>query len=177
MNPALPELPPPRGDARPAIVAIDGPSGSGKTELARLLAAQHPCRVGAVVHMDDIYPGWQGLDQAPGLVTSWVLVPLWNREPATFRRWDWYRSSRGDEITIAPSEVVIVEGVGSGATVCAPYLSCLIFLDADETTRKQRALARDGGTFAPHWETWAAQEHAHFRAENTRSRATCIIET
>ena len=37
-----------------------------------------------------------------------------------------------------------------------------LWLDCPDALRRERALARDGDTFAPHWERWAAQERAHF---------------
>ena len=44
------------------VIAVDGPSGAGKTTLAaRLSDALHGA---PVVHMDDLYPGWDGLADA-----------------------------------------------------------------------------------------------------------------
>ena len=37
-------------------------------------------------------------------------------------------------------------------------LDLLVWLEAPEGLRRERALSRDGQTFAPHWERWAAQE-------------------
>lgn len=44
------------------VVAVDGPAGSGKSTFAARLSAA----LGApVVHLDDLIPGWTGLDQPP----------------------------------------------------------------------------------------------------------------
>ena len=46
----------------PVIIAIDGRSGTGKTTLAIELAARlrNHHKV-ALFHLEDIYPGWNGL--------------------------------------------------------------------------------------------------------------------
>ena len=40
------------------VIAIDGPAGSGKTTLGDALAE----RGAAVLHLDDLYDGWSGLE-------------------------------------------------------------------------------------------------------------------
>ena len=53
-------------------ILIDGRSGSGKTELARSIAAHWP--EAQLVRLDDLYPGWDGLDAGsaavPGILTD-----------------------------------------------------------------------------------------------------------
>ena len=52
------------------VIGIDGRSGAGKTSLAREVAAAWPA---ALVSMDSIYPGWEGLAAATGeLVAAWM---------------------------------------------------------------------------------------------------------
>ena len=58
-----------------------------------------------------------------------------------------------------------------------PYLTLLVWLDASEVVRRGRALARDGDTYAPHWERWAWQERAHFAREGTAGRADVRVGT
>ena len=43
--------------------------------------------------------------------------------------------------------------------------------------RRRRALDRDGETYAPHWERWAAQERVTFARERTRARADLVLVT
>ena len=51
-----------------------------------------------------------------------------------------------------------------------------IWLDAPEELRRERALARDGELFAPHWEQWAAQEQAHWHAGRPWELADLVID-
>ncbi len=173
----------PRPHGLPAVVAVDGPSGSGKTTLARRLSAAL-ADTGAVpvVALEDAYPGWDGLEAAvPRLVTS-VLAPLASGErPVLLPTWDWDRDAEGEPRVVLPSGAapawVVVEGVGSGATACAPHLAALLWVEAPEAVRHARAMARDGETYAPHWDRWAAQEAAHFARERTRQRADLVLVT
>lgn len=168
--------PPSAGATR--VLAVDGPSGSGKTDLA---AAVSDVLGGApVVHMDDLYPGWDGLaDAVPRLVAE-VLEPLSRGDAARYRRYDWGsgRYAEWHEVDPAPTgDVLVVEGVGSGALACAPYLALLAWVEARPEVRFARAMARDGGTYLPYWHRWAAQEDQHFPANRTRDRADVRIST
>src|SRR5512139_62479 len=71
---------------RTVVVAVDGPSGSGKTTLGDELGVALSA---PVVHMDDIYRGWDGLAESVELVTHDVLEPLARGERAAYTRWDW----------------------------------------------------------------------------------------
>ena len=73
--------------------------------------------------------------------------------------------------------MVLVEGAGSGARAVAPHLAALLWLEAPDDLRRERALARDRDTYAPHWLRWARQEAAHFRREGTRERADLVLDT
>jgi uridine kinase len=164
----------------PCVVALDGPSGAGKTTLADELAALLPGA--AVVHLDDLYPGWDGLEAVVPLLVDHVLEPL--RGPASLAvpGWDWDRDTPGDarprpDLGPPRPRVVLVEGAAAGARACAPYLDAVIWAEAPEDLRKERALARDGAAYAPHWERWARQERAHFARERTRERADLVVDT
>ncbi|MBK0420743.1 hypothetical protein JD292_01430 [Leucobacter sp. CSA2] len=141
---------------------IDGRSGSGKTSLAddligRLTAAGH--RV-AVLRVEDLYPGWDGLAAGSAEVAN-VL------HRGSYARWDWHAGLFGERISLPTSGPLVIEGCGA---ITAANLAAAasrgsvhsIWLDCPEPLRHERAIARDGETFAPHWERWARQEHAHF---------------
>jgi hypothetical protein len=163
----------------PCVVALDGPSGAGKTTLAKALAARLPDA--AVVHLDDLYPGWDGLDAAVPLLVEHVLAPLAGPAPIVVPAWDWTRDAPGParprpDLGPPRPAVVLVEGAGSGARACAPYLTALVWLEAPEPLRKERALARDGAAYAPHWDRWARQERRHAARERTRERADLVLD-
>lgn len=158
------------------IIAVDGPSGSGKTSFADALHGILQ-DVAPVVHMDDIYPGWDGLAQAPGLVREWILEPLAAGREGRFRRWDWINHRRAEEIVVPRREWIIIEGVASGARSAAPYLSGLAWITAEPQTRMRRGIERDGEAYRPHWEAWATQEASHFAIDQTPNRADLIRRT
>lgn len=165
---------------RPGVIAVDGPSGSGKTTYADVVADELADRTGTrpqVVHMDDIYPGWEGLAEAVGLVTRWVLEPLTEGRDGGFRRWDWVAGERGEHIVVPQADWVILEGVGAGSRACRPHLSALIWIEADEGVRMRRGIERDGEAYRPFWERWAEQEQGLFAREDTRAHADLVIRT
>src|SRR6478735_595047 len=143
----------------PVIIAIDGRSGAGKTTLAIELAARlREHRTVSLFHLEDIYPGWNGLAAGIDRYAATVLAPLRRGATAHWTSWDWERHYDGEVRTTRPADVVLVEGVGAAAAEAAPYLDAVIWADAPDGARKDRALERDGDTYAPYWEQWAEQE-------------------
>ena len=161
------------GDVR--LVAVDGPSGSGKSTLGAEIGAT----LGApVLHMDDIYPGWDGLAEAVPLLTTQVLEPLTSGQPAAYRRWDWVRHRWSSRLVkVPPSLMLVLEGVGSSVRPAGDYAAVCVWVEADREVRFARGIARDGETYRPHWERWARQEDALFAADRTRDRADVVLDT
>ena len=156
------------------VVAVDGPSGSGKTSLANHLAETAGA---AVLHLEDLYPGWHGLAATPPMVAHGILDEIAHDRVGAAARWDWVNDRPGPALHVPPAPLLILDGVGSGAAVIRPFLSVLIWVEAPTDVRKRRALLRDGGVYAPFWDTWAAQEVAHFRVEDTRRHADLVVRT
>ncbi|WP_284284280.1 uridine kinase family protein [Arsenicicoccus piscis] len=171
--------PPSAGGTR--VVAIDGPSGSGKTVFAERVVDQLATLTGhrpQTVHMDDLYPGWHGLAASIPELVGRVLRPLAEGRPAGYQHYDWASGRYHPAVEpVDPAAYLVVEGVGCGSRACAPYLSALAWLDAPTEQRRARGLARDGETYAPHWDTWAAQEGELYGTERTRERADVVLDT
>ena len=152
--------------ARP-VVLVDGGSGSGKTTLATALAQ----RLGAVlVRLDDLYPGWDGLDSGSAAVARDVL----GRHH--YRRWDWAADAPADQVSIDPSVPLVVEGSGSLSRENRALATFAIWIDLEEHLRKERALARDGDAYVPYWDRWAAQERDFFVRERPDLLADARID-
>jgi uridine kinase len=157
------------------VVAVDGPSGSGKTTLTRAL--RHRLGRPPVVHLDAVYPGWDGLARTPAILHDRVLVPLARGERAAYQRFDWDAGTFAEEHEVPPAPLLVVEGCGAGAWPGYAFVSVLIWVDAPRDVRFARAIARDGETYRPNWERWAASERALFDSDRTRERADLVVDT
>jgi uridine kinase len=154
------------------VVAIDGRSGAGKTSLAAELSG----RLNApVVSLEDLYGGWDGLEHGIDLLVSAVFEPLAAGQAARVPRYDWVAREWAEPEAIEPPGILIVEGVGAGALRAAAFESVLVWLEVPALVRKRRALDRDGATFAPYWDRWAAQEDAALARDRTPERADIVI--
>ncbi len=157
---------------RTRVLAIDGRSGAGKTSLAAGLRRE---LAAPVVSLEDLYGGWDGLENGIDLLVRAVLEPLAAGRTARVPRYDWAAGEWAEPASLDPPEALIVEGVGAGARRAAVFESLVVWVEAPLSVRKKRALDRDGDVFAPHWEQWAAQEDAMLARERTPERADVVI--
>jgi len=154
-------------------VLIDGRSGAGKTSLSAELEQRHP--LARVLHLEEVYPGWDGLDAASETLVRSVLLPLRAGRPGRYRRWDWAADRPGPLATVPPSPLLIVEGVGALSRASRRLADLAIWVELDDETRMTRAMARDGAAYAPHWERWARQERRFIGRERPRLLADRIV--
>ncbi|NWL12470.1 aminodeoxychorismate synthase component I [Paenarthrobacter nitroguajacolicus] len=150
----------------PVIIAVDGRSGAGKTTLAVELAArlrQH--HKVSLFHLEDIYPGWNGLMPGIERYVGTVLKPLSQGQAAEWTSWDWEKHYDGGLNVTLPAEIVIVEGVGAAADAARPMLDAVVWVESPGDDRRRRALTRDGSTYEPYWDSWAAQEDEWLSAD------------
>ena len=133
------------------VVTIDGYSGSGKSTLAAALARLLPGW--QVLHLDDWYPGWDGLAEGARVARA-IAHDLRAGRPSSYVTWDWEASAPGHAVRV-PLAPTIIEGCG--ALEAEADLSVWI-ADPGEEERRSRAIARDGATYAPHWQRWAMQD-------------------
>ncbi|MEA5453952.1 aminodeoxychorismate synthase component I [Sinomonas sp. JGH33] len=161
---------------RPAVIAVDGRSGAGKTSLAvELAAALREHRSVILLHLEDFYPGWDGLAEGIRRCADAALGPLRGGEAARWRAWDWLADADGEERWTEPADVVVLEGVGAGAAPLRALADAVVWVEAPAEDRRRRALARDGETYAPHWDHWAAQEDAWLAADDVPSAAAVTV--
>lgn len=152
------------------MILVDGRSGSGKTELARAMVAQKPEL--QLVRMDDLYPGWGGLEAGSRHVHDYLVAASVRR----WQRWDWAAGEPAEWHVLDPSRPVLVEGCGALSRENRALAAYAVWVELDEPTRKARALARDGAAYAPHWDAWAAQEDAFIARENPRELADIVVD-
>ena len=162
------------GSGSTLVVAVDGRSGTGKTALGTAVAEALVC---PAVHLDHLYPGWDGLRAGVDLLTRCVLEPLARGGQPAYRRWDWMRDRPGRTVTVVAGPLLVMEGCGALVPPAVSYAAVRVWLEAPDPLRKERALARDGDTYAPHWERWAAQEDAAYAGARPRDTAHLVLRT
>lgn len=133
------------------VVTIDGYSGSGKSTLAAALASLLPGW--QVLHLDDWYPGWDGLAAGSDIARR-LAADLRGGRASSYKAWDWEAGETGATIRV-PLAPTIIEGCGA---IEAEADLAIWIADPGEDERRSRALARDGQTYAPHWRRWAEQD-------------------
>ena len=161
----------------PLLIAVDGRSGAGKTtlavELAALLREHHTV---SLFHLEDIYPGWDGLADGLERYVRRVLTPLAAGEPARWTAWDWSANDDGAARLTQPADIVVVEGVGAACSAARDLLDVVIWIDADDDLRRTSALARDGDTYAPFWQRWSDQEDRWLASDRPADHADLLVQ-
>jgi len=158
------------------VILIDGRSGVGKSSLTRALVADWPLR-GRVqaVALDSIYPGWDGLEDGVVAARNLILAPHARGFIGVWQRFDWEIEEYAEAHAVDPSLPLIVEGSGMITPATARLADIRVLLEAPPTSRKRRALERDGDAFRPHWDRWAEQEERHLRRDEPALHATHVF--
>ena len=169
--------PPRLGPVR--LVCIDGPAGSGKTTTAAALADAVVARGASadVLHLDDLYDGWTGLEGSlwPRL-SAQVLEPLRRGRPARYQRYDWSVGRFDDWVDLPGPQVLLLEGCGAARLAADPVAVLRVWVEAPADQRLRRGLDRDGAAARPQWERWMLDEAAHFARERTADRADVRLD-
>lgn len=159
------------------IVLIDGRAGSGKSTLADALQRKL-FKVGEslprVIHMDDLYEGWDGLQAGADYLLRFVLNPLARKEGASWQEFDWASNSRdGQWREFRGGTPLIVEGCGSLGRAAAEIANIAVWLEVDEDVRHSRWLEREGND--EFWARWSAQELEFYAREKSTELADITL--
>lgn len=160
------------GERPHPVVLIDGRSGAGKSTLAALLAQLLEAQVLA---LDSVYPGWDGLRTGADAVIEGVLRPRSRGLVGRWVRWDWLRDEPAEAHDVDPHSALIVEGSGILTPTSVAFADASVWVDSPSRSRRQRALDRDGDTYRPHWDRWAAQEESHLASHRPDRLATVTV--
>jgi len=156
------------------LICVDGPAGSGKTTLAAGLAALDPRSV--VVNTDKLLDGWGGLPALPPLLGA-LVAPLARGEASSYRRYDWVAGRYAGRVPVPRTPLLVIEGVGAGSRLLAPYRTLLVWVSAPDDERLRRVVERDGPGVEPHLRQWFLDEAEHFAAEGTSTAADLRVAT
>lgn len=161
-----------RGFATPVIL-IDGRAGSGKSTLAAALQNElfkQGDSLPRVVHMDDLYEGWRGLEAGVDVLQRQILAPLARGVVASWQEWDWVAGERVKWREFEGGTPLIIEGCGSLNRVSRESSDIRVWLEVSEEVRHARWLEREGSD--EHWGEWAAQELEFYARERSAELAT-----
>jgi uridine kinase len=160
------------------LVCVDGPAGSGKSTLGDAVA-RAATRLGSVrlLHMDDMYEGWEGLDRdLTERIDRLLVEPLRHGRPGRYRRFDWALDRFAEWHDVDPVDTLVLEGVGSGASAYDDAITLLVWVEAPAQLRLDRGVDRDSPAVLPRWRRWMEQEDALFASERTRDRADLLVD-
>ena len=167
-----------RGVDQP-IIAIDGPAGAGKTTLASTLSlALSPHMTTTVIHMDQLYPGWEGaLGEDLTKTLTWLTACHKAKKPLLFSSFNWM-SNEFDSPKLHPStHLLILEGVASAQIAIEESLATSIWLDLDPAIGYQRVIDRDGENISREMKQWLLIQEQHFAADRTKERCEFLLST
>lgn len=152
---------------------IDGPSGAGKTTLSNVIETKWNSAVKLqVIHMDDIYPGWDGLAEASAVVLR-MLTERSEGEDTHWQRYDWHKKELAEWHSVDAGEPLLIEGCGSMPLGVERYSQARIWCDASVEERKTRALSRGDEDFESHWDQWE-ELYSEFVLVNAPERIATI---
>jgi uridine kinase len=155
------------------IILIDGRAGSGKSTLAEALKNQlfkEGESLPRVIHMDDLYAGWRGLEAGVDIMQRQILGALAKGVGASWQEWDWALGERVKWREFRGGTPLIIEGVGALNRISAEHSQIRVWLEVDEAVRFERWVEREGSD--EHWAEWSAQELEFYARERSAELAT-----
>lgn len=158
--------------ARLVLVGIGGHGGAGKSTLATRVA--EVVADTQVVATDSF---WNGSEFELGRLRTQVVDPLLSGEGATYDEWDWAQGRLGSTRTMAPTGVIIIEGVCALHQMFRDDLDVRIWVDAPYETRLRRGVERDGEAARSTWvDVWMPNEDAYVGRDNPVECAQLVVD-
>lgn len=159
-----------------SLIAIDGRAGAGKTTLAASFYEELSAdKTVAVIHMDDLYDGWENaLSERLTQTLESIVKSHQSKVAFEIDIFNWQSMSFDSKRVIHPVDVLILEGVGAGQKVVRDAGATLYWLDIDAEVGIQRVLNRDGNQIASQMKQWQIAQEIHFLRDKTRENAEHI---
>ena len=158
------------GSVGMTLYAIDGPAGAGKTTYAAKLEAELSVNASVkVIHMDDLYNGW---DNALSNTLSEILDRISTAHLAgrefVIKKFNWSTMHFDSEERITPTDFLIIEGVGAAQQIVRESGAITYWLDIEPEIGLQRVLDRDGAHIEVQMRQWQIDQDKHFARDETR---------
>ena len=159
-----------------SLIAIDGRAGAGKTTLAASFFEELSAdKTVAVIHMDDLYDGWENaLSERLTQTLESIVKSHQSKVAFEIDIFNWKSMSFDSKRVIHPVDILILEGVGAGQKVVRDAGATLYWLDIDAEVGIQRVLNRDGNQIASQMKQWQIAQEIHFLRDKTRENAEHI---
>jgi uridine kinase len=159
-----------------SLIAIDGRAGAGKTTLAASFFNELSVdKTVAVIHMDDLYDGWENaLSEHLTQTLESIVKSHQSKVAFEIDIFNWQSMSFDSKRVIHPVDILILEGVGAGQKVVRDAGATLYWLDIDAEVGIQRVLNRDGNQIASQMKQWQIAQEIHFLRDKTRENAEHI---
>jgi uridine kinase len=158
------------GSVGVTLLAIDGPAGAGKTTFAAKLEAELLLTgTVRVIHMDDLYNGWENALSNPlsEILDRISTAHLAGRE-FVIKIFNWHTMTFDREEKIAPTDYLIIEGVGAAQQIVRETGATTYWLDIEPGIGLQRVLDRDGAHIEVQMRQWQVDQEKHFARDETR---------
>jgi uridine kinase len=158
------------GSVGVTLLAIDGPAGAGKTTFAAKLEAELSVNgTVRVIHMDDLYNGWDNALSNPlsEILDRISTAHLAGRE-FVIKIFNWHTMTFDREEKIAPTDYLIIEGVGAAQQIVRETGATTYWLDIEPEIGLQRVLDRDGAHIEVQMRQWQVDQEKHFARDETR---------
>ena len=153
-----------------ALYAIDGPAGAGKTTFAAKLEAELSVNGSVrVIHMDDLYNGWDNALSNPlaEILDRISTAHIAGRE-SVIKIFNWHTMAFDREERITPTDYLIIEGVGAAQQIVRETGATTYWLDIEPEIGLQRVLDRNGAHIEAQMRQWQVDQDKHFARDETR---------